>query len=306
MGARKDGEVMSIRDGLNSFLKKSPTLVSLKRNILDPVVHNFPVRIIRSLPQYVPYSSGSHKEVAELTILSANQIFPFINHLIEVTGRNRLASAVQIESLCADTGSKECADKLKVCLDKYGSDKSNPNNYHLLYGAILRDTRSITAVLEIGLGTNNADVVSNMGRRGFPGASLRAFRDVLPNALVFGADVDKRILFEEERIKTFYVDQTDLQSFDELGKHLEEKFDLIIDDGLHSPNANIATLSFALGKLKPGGRFVIEDINHHALPVWYAVAALLLPEYKPLIISTKTSFLFLVERADRTSCLGEC
>ena len=56
-------------------------------------------------------------------------------------------------------------------------------------------------------------------------------------------------MFKEERIKTYFVDQTDLSSFELLEKNLVEKFDLIIDDGLHSPNSNIAVLIFALKKL---------------------------------------------------------
>ena len=32
---------------------------------------------------------------------------------------------------------------------------------------------------------------------------------LFPNAQIYGADIDKNILKDEERIKTFYVDQTD-------------------------------------------------------------------------------------------------
>lgn len=252
--------------------------------------------IIDSLPLYAPSSAGSYKDIAKLTLMDAKQIFPFLEHLIGITGKSRIAGTTQAESFAQDMKSKECAEKLKVCFDKEGSDKSTCHNYHLIYGSILKNTDLVTAVLEIGLGTNNTDVVSNMGRQGKPGASLRAFRDLLPNAMIFGADVDKRILFEEERIKTFYVDQTDLKSFDKLGEHVGENFDLIIDDGLHAPNANIATLAFALGKLKRGGWFVIEDINLNSLPVWYVAAALLPLEYKPQIVSTKSAYIFLVER----------
>ena len=69
-------------------------------------------------------------------------------------------------------------------------------------------------ILEIGLGTNNVDVVSNMGRDGIPGASLRAFRDYLINSKIYGADIDKSILFSEERIETYFVDQTNDTSFE--------------------------------------------------------------------------------------------
>ena len=44
---------------------------------------------------------------------------------------------------------------------------------------------------------------------GKPGASLRVWRDYFPNAIIYGADIDKDILFAEERIKTFYIDQLD-------------------------------------------------------------------------------------------------
>jgi hypothetical protein len=74
-------------------------------------------------------------------------------------------------------------------------------------------------LLEIGLGTNNTDVVSNMGSEGVPDASLRAFRDYLPNARIYGAGIDKRILFEESRIKTYFADQTDLAAAARLRSH---------------------------------------------------------------------------------------
>ncbi len=289
--------------GVKQFLKKIPPLVYVKRKIyaffhrVNQAINRRHIETIKSLPLYVPSSSGSYKDIATLTTLNANQVFPFLEHLASVAGKDVSAKIVPIHSLCADAASKKCAEELKVSFNKYGSDKSATHDYHLLYGSILKDKSAVTAILEIGLGTNNTDVPSNMGEKGRPGASLRAFRDVLPNASIFGADVDKRILFEEERIKTFYVDQTDLKSFDELGKNLKEEFDLIIDDGLHSANANIATLSFALGKLKRSGVFVVEDISPDALPVWRVVSALLSPEYKSQIVSTANdAYVFLVKK----------
>jgi SAM-dependent methyltransferase len=136
-----------------------------------------------------------------------------------------------------------------------------------------------------------------MGRQGKPGASLRAFRDYLPRACIYGADVDTRILFEEDRIKTFFVDQTDLASLESLGRRIAGDFDLIIDDGLHSPNANIAVLAFALKRLKPGGWVVIEDIVGDAAPVWHVVAALLPQTFEPhLVAIRKGGVAFAVRR----------
>ena len=70
----------------------------------------------------------------------------------------------------------------------------------------------VNTLFEIGLGTNNINVRSNMGLDGKPGASLRAFRDYL-NINVYGADVDKGILFEEDKIKTYFIDQLAKKQF---------------------------------------------------------------------------------------------
>jgi hypothetical protein len=195
----------------------------------------------------------------------------------------------------SERGLRAAAD-LKVLLDRYGSDKANHHNYHLVYGPILAETDKIRTVLEVGLGTNNEDVPSNMGDKGRPGASLRAFRDFLPNASVFGADVDRRILFEEDRIKTFYVDQTDIQSVSALARQVVGDLDLVIDDGLHSPNANIAVLTLAMSKLALGGWVVIEDISATALPVWQVVAQLMPDSYRTVLVDCDAGFMFAANR----------
>jgi hypothetical protein len=120
--------------------------------------------------------------------------------------------------------------KLGAYFNKYGSNKASDHDYHRVYGPLMASSRNNQVrLLEVGLGTNNTDVTSNMGTRGRPGASLRAFRDYFPNASIFGADIDRRVLFQDERIKTVFVDQTDPEQFVEL-KRLGNDFDFIIDD----------------------------------------------------------------------------
>jgi cephalosporin hydroxylase len=155
---------------------------------------------------------------------------------------------------------------------------------------------SVAKVFEIGLGTNNPDVVSTMGKGGRPGASLRAFRDYLSDASVFGADFDRRVLFEEERIKTYFVDQTDPDTFEELGNQIGGNFDLMIDDGLHSPNANLHSLKFFLPRLKVGGYAVIEDVASPTVDLWKIVSSLLGEKYLSAFISTKSAYVFVVKR----------
>src|SRR3989344_1850141 len=151
---------------------------------------------------------------------------------------------------------------------QYGSDKSIRHDYHRIYAHILgKRRRESLEILEIGLGTNNTDVPSNMGRDGKPGASLRAFRDWAPKAHVYGADVDTRILFNEDRINTYFVDQTKPETFQSLVK-LDTQFDLVIDDGLHNPSANFNTINALLDLVKPGGYLIVEDILDKYLSLW--------------------------------------
>lgn len=289
-----------LRYRIKRWLRKSPRLARLLKpawDTADRAAHKRDIETYTKFPLFAPNSSGSYKARAELTILAVNQTFPFITHFLEAIGKNHLiASVVTAENFCLSGEATEAAVRLKHSLNKYGSDKGGYHDYHYVYGRILKNPASVTAVLEVGLGTNNEDVISNMGDAGKPGASLRAFRDFLPNAQVYGADVDKRVLFSEERIRTFFVDQTDLSSFDALSKNVGTDFDLVIDDGLHSPNANIAVLAFAFNKLKRGGWFVVEDIPESALPVWQVIAALLPTGYEPHLISAKGGFLFLIQR----------
>ena len=101
-----------------------------------------------------------------------------------------------------------------------------------------------------------------MTENGIPGASLRVWRDYFFNAQIYGGDIDKEVLFEEDRIKTFYVDQLDSNSIKSMWETIKvEYFDIIIDDGLHEPEANYNFFINSFHKLKKNGVFVIEDVS---------------------------------------------
>ena len=137
---------------------------------------------------------------------------------------------------------------LNTLSDKYGSDKgevspdSNPypwrsHNYADFYSLIFGLRRTdVKSVIECGLGTNNPTLKSSMGVNGKPGASLRMWKDYFPNASIFGCDIDRDVLFSEERIKTFHCDQTSAKSIRNFLKNADisvDSVDIIIDDGLH-------------------------------------------------------------------------
>ena len=188
-------------------------------------------------------------------------------------------------------------DCLSSLFNSYGSDKAAKHDYFLVYSDFFDELgpNKKLKVLEIGMGTNNPHLISTMGVNGKPGASLRAFRDALPFADIYGADIDKNILFEEERIKTAWVDQFEQDSFiamtDSLG---EKKFNLIIDDGLHAVSANLNSLIFSINSLEEGGIFVVEDIPERSLDAWLPIILILHDKYNCGLIKCKREYLFFL------------
>jgi hypothetical protein len=124
---------------------------------------------------------------------------------------------------------------------------------------------NVKLLFECGLGTNNPNIPSNMGVNGRPGASLRVWRDYFPNAQIIGADIDKDILFNENRIITGYIDQTSPETIKEFFNGLDTKyqnsFDIIIDDGLHTFAAAKCLLENSFCQIKANGYYIIEDME---------------------------------------------
>lgn len=153
--------------------------------------------------------------------------------------------------------------------DKGGSDlKSNKldiHNYSDIYELLFRlHKEDIKILIECGIGTNNPKLESSMGLNGNPGASLRMWENYFPNAKIIGVDIDKNILFSNERIETYYCDQLDKKSinfFLNLSKIKKSSVDIIIDDGLHTFEAGISFFEGTINYLSKNGVYIIEDIN---------------------------------------------
>lgn len=287
---------MTFRRRYNEMAQKVPVLGAVKRTVLRPIdraIHRNELAIVNGLKAFVPNSAADHKSLAHLTLQAADQSFPFLLDVLEVAHGVARAHPVDVTRFAETPERTRAAEDLKRHLDAHGSDKAARHNYHHIYGPVLAGLAPGSAILEVGLGTNNTDVASNMGPGGRPGASLRAFSEFRPDIDVFGADIDRRILFSEGRIKTFFVDQTAPPTFEDLGRSIGRPLDLVIDDGLHSPNANLATMAFALRNLKPGGWFVIEDISANALPIWQAVKAAMPDRFNAQIVSSAAALMFV-------------
>jgi hypothetical protein len=157
------------------------------------------------------------------------------------------------------------------------SDKGNKNinysqhNYTTFYYSIFNKmSNKQLRVFELGIGTNNINLPSNMGKYGRPGASLYGWAEFFPNSFIFGADIDTDILFNNDKIKTFYCDQTNPEIIKKMWDEpsLNEPFDIIIEDGLHTFDANVCFFENSIHKLKKYGYYIIEDINKNDISLF--------------------------------------
>lgn len=172
--------------------------------------------------------------------------------------------------------------ELQILCDKYGSDKGSvyanggvhpyywlahtfASVYELLFAPIRNEVKYI---FECGIGTNNENIPSNMTGNGNPGSSLFVWEEYFKSSIVnvFGADIDTGVLFTKGKIKTFYMDQTNKDAINEYFKNTGGiKFDIMIDDGLHTSDAAITLFENSIQHLSPKGLYFIEDMNQEYL-----------------------------------------
>ena len=163
--------------------------------------------------------------------------------------------------------------------DKYGSDKGSLNSarrpyrwtahtYADFYNLLLFSRReSVKKVFECGVGratTFTAEDGSII--QGEPGASLRMWRDYFPNARVIGADINTEVLFEEDRIQTYVLDQTSSTDIARFWSEADMRdIDLIVDDGLHTYSAAVSLFENCIDHLADDGYYIIEDMHVHEI-----------------------------------------
>lgn len=248
------------------------------------------------LPSHVPNSRVPSHLLDGIILESAERLPQLMNELGSAAGLKPPTAITTAEFAQLLEADPERIAALGKLLADHGSDKSTGHDYHLIYGAIL-DPDLSSAILEIGLGTNDPSIPSTMGADGRPGASLRAFRDFLQHAECFGADIDQKTLFKEDRITTLLVDQLSSESVERLFADVGQPLDLIIDDGLHAPTANLSVLIEGLEHLRPGGWLVIEDIGAEKRDIWELAGKLLLSDSRDaFLITTKARLVFAMRR----------
>lgn len=137
-----------------------------------------------------------------------------------------------------------------VKLGHKATDKYWVHGYTRLYDRHLAHLRSRKIkMLEIGV---------------FRGASLLLWKDAFPNARIYGIDKNTAIwqpmLKGQKRIKVFVGRQEDTKFLDEQVIPAGP-FDVIIDDGGHRPEQQLASFESLWPHIKQGGIYVLEDLH---------------------------------------------
>ena len=229
-------------------------------------------QINKCVRNFMPFGGGGLDVNGDLNNIGLLLTMKGINGFF-LSLSNLMGDLVEIEK-------RDCSKKIRPIGEIFNqnkSDKATPHHrYDLVYQEVFDQFNkgSILNILEIGLGTNNTDTVSHMGRHGRVGASLFSYQEYFTNANIFGADVDSRILFNEGNIKTAYVDQLNIETFDKMHQDLGSPvLDVFIEDGLHSVTASLNSLNYGLDHVKKGGFVILEDLAN-VDEVWQSIATI--------------------------------
>jgi len=221
-------------------------------------------------------------------------IFYFIKyHFYKLIIRKYRISAIKSYGFYINDYLVDNKNDMDRLFNKYGSDKGgkknkylgwNPHNYGQIYDDLFYhlQLRKFN-LLEVGIGSVDKNIKSSLPYYAKSGASLRAFRDYFKKANIYGCDIDKKTLFKEKRIFTFQLDQTSKNNVKDKLSLINKHFHIIIDDGLHTFEANICFFEVAIKYLaleKIGGRgkskniiesgfYIIEDVSEWDLNKYY-------------------------------------
>lgn len=177
-------------------------------------------------------------------------------------GAEKFSTAVEVaatydmpQPLAAGEAASKGQELDKLAL-KYGTDKASlRHNYTKAYQEQLLPFRDkIRSLLEIGV---------------LGGASLRMWKEWLPNAQVVGIDIDPTCAFQEDRISVVTGMQQDSDTVEKaLIASGCKLLDIVIDDGGHVGIEQIQTFELLWKHVMPGGCYIIEDLHTSYWEAW--------------------------------------
>lgn len=142
----------------------------------------------------------------------------------------------------------------------FGSGKAAAG-YTVVYDALFSYLRDRPCkILEIGLAEGGPEVDGDKDREVSRAPSVDMWKSFFKDASVVGFDISDFSQFEDD---SFVFIRGDSGSEDDLKKvvDLGVEFDIVIDDASHASFHQQMTLSALFQCVKPGGFFIIEDLN---------------------------------------------
>ena len=95
------------------------------------------------------------------------------------------------------------------------------------------------------------------------GDKLVIFDEYFENAKIFGYDINIDIIKKYQHDN--FLNKINIKKIDSRNKQetdlIDEKFDVLIDDGCHKPQSIISTFDNFYDKVNEGGIYFIEDVN---------------------------------------------
>jgi hypothetical protein len=135
----------------------------------------------------------------------------------------------------------------------FGTDKAAVHGYTVFYDALLASWRDRPVkLLEIGIG-GNEDLTAG-------GESLRMWKEYFPHGQIVGMDIHDKTAHAEDRVHVVVGDQSDVALLTAINEEYGP-FDVIVDDGSHVNGHVIVTFSALFPLLKPGGMYIVEDLQ---------------------------------------------
>lgn len=130
-------------------------------------------------------------------------------------------------------------------MEQYNTDKY-AHGFIDVYEPYFNDMSNSKHILEIGV---------------YYGGSLKYLSDKFKDGNIYGIDIENKTQYDEERIKTYIVNQEDRDSLNGFLKEVDVEFDIIIDDGGHTMKQQQVSFGILFKKLKKGGIYILEDLH---------------------------------------------
>lgn len=114
------------------------------------------------------------------------------------------------------------------------------------------------------------------------GQSLRAWKEMFPNAKVIGLDIDPNCAAVNSDLLIYTGDQKDTNLIEKILTN-EGVPDVVIDDGGHKRSEQLNTFTYLYPKLPKPSLYIIEDLQTNYLPNWNDFPITIIDHLKSMI-----------------------